>query len=485
MTLFNGADSAVTTIAWRGNVVAWGDATQVRIMDLATQSAICFLNCPQGVSTYSPLPCCLFWESESDLYIGWADSIRHVELSIATGGPGESEVVTARSVVDWETDCIVCGLSSFDAYHMIILGYAPPFESDLGLALDDDDDEEEEEVQDKNEDKEDKSNLKNSDITNNQYINKNKNKVKNESKNNGFDDDAVVGLSQPEIQIILRSTGEVISSDLLVLQHETMGGPSSFRMLSTYDCLSRSQDGQKWRLNEVREKCPRGGLRGLAPSLFILSPQDFVVARVRDVNDYIKKALDDLDLKGAVELAQGDRLSLKTYRYADLLSLYLEDLLDRDRTFDFDNKNSNMIENETVNLISNINNINSSGSNSSIGANAKLNYLAALTQTKKKPTDYVALAARESHRLIGNDAVLWERWVYAFAKRRHLHYISPFIPVKDPRLPNTVYEVHYTRKQCIRLFLFFLFFICTHRVFAKFIVLNDFIKNCVKNYIIS
>ena len=442
VTLFNGADSAVTTIAWRGNVVAWGDATQVRIMDLATQSAICFLNCPQGVSTYSPLPCCLFWESESDLYIGWADSIRHVELSISTGGPGESEVVTARSVVDWETDCIVCGLSSFDADHMIILGYAPPFESDLGLALDDDDDNDDHE--DENEDKVDKSNLKNSDITNNQSINKNKSKDKN--MNNGFEDDAVIGLSQPEIQIILRSTGEIISSDLLVLQHETMGGPSSFRMLSTYDCLSRSQDGQKWRLNEVREKCPRGGLRGLAPSLFILSPQDFVVARVRDVNDYIKKALDDLDLKGAVELAQGDRLSLKTYRYADLLSLYLEDLLDRDRTFDFDNKNVNMIENETVNPISNTNNNSSSSSSSSIGANAKLNYLAALTQTKKKPTDYVALAARESHRLIGNDAVLWERWVYAFAKRRHLHHISPYIPVKDPRLPNTVYEVHYIRK---------------------------------------
>ena len=456
VTLFNGADSAVTTIAWRGNVVAWGDATQVRIMDLATQSAICFLNCPQGVSTYSPLPCCLFWESESDLYIGWADSIRHVELSIATGGPGESEVVTARSVVDWETDCIVCGLSSFDADHMIILGYAPPFESDLGKALDDDDDDDYEVYEDEKEDDEDeKSNLNNSDIMNNQDINKNK----NENKNNECEDAAVVGLSQPEIQIILRSTGEVISSDLLVLKHETMGGPSSFRMLSTYDCFSRSQDGQKWRLNEVREKCPRGGLRGLAPSLFILSPQDFVVARVRDVNDYIKKALDDVDLKGAVELAQGDRLSLKTYRYADLLSLYLEDLLDRDRTFDFDNKSGNMIENETVNPITNINSNSNGGSSSSssIGANAKLNYLAALTQTKKKPTDYVALAARECSRLIGNDAVLWERWVYAFAKRRHLHHISPFIPVKDPRLPNTVYEVHHICEQFIRFFCLFSF----------------------------
>ena len=407
-------------------MVAWGDATQVRIMDLATQSAICFLNCPQGVSTYSPLPCCLFWESESDLFIGWADSVRHVELSIASGGAGESEIVTARSVVDWETDCIVCGISSFDADHMIILGYAPPFESDLGRSLNDDESDQDEDEEDEDE----KLDLKKPDITNNKHTN----------KNNDLDEPAVVGLSQPEIQIILRSTGEVICSDLLVLKHETMGGPSSFSMLSTYDCLSRSQDGHKWRLSEVRDNCPRGGLRGLAPSLFILSPQDFVVARVRDVNDYIKKALDDVDLKGAVELAQGDRLSLKAYRYADLLSLYIEDLLDRDRSLD--NKSSGMIESEAINPLSNSSSSSSSSSSSNVGTNAKLNYLAALAQTKKNPYDYVALAARECRRLIGNDAVLWERWVYAFAKRRHLHQLSPFIPVKDPRLPNTVYEVH-------------------------------------------
>lgn len=177
----------------------------------------------------------------------------------------------------------------------------------------------------------------------------------------------------------------------------------------------------------------------MAPSLFILSAQDFVVARVRDVNDYIKKALDDLDLKGAVELAQGDRLSLKAYRYADLLSLYIEDLLDRDRT-------SGMGESESVPVNTTPTNSSRSGSSSSssgVGANAKLNYLAALAQPKKKAIDYAALAAKECRRLIGNDVVLWERWVYAFTKRRHLHHISPFIPVKDPRLPNTVYEVRF------------------------------------------
>ena len=47
----------------------------------------------------------------------------------------------------------------------------------------------------------------------------------------------------------------------------------------------------------------RGGLRGLAPTLFILAPQDLVVARVRDVNDRIQQALDKADLRLAVDLA--------------------------------------------------------------------------------------------------------------------------------------------------------------------------------------
>jgi hypothetical protein len=454
VTLFNGADSPVSVIAWRGNIVAWGDATQVRIMDLSTQSAICFLNCPQGVSAYSPLPCCLFWESECDILIGWADSVRHVELSTTPGGVGAPDIITARSVIDWETDCIVCGISSFDADHVVLLGYAPPVEEDLGTVI--------------------------SDV----YSGKEKNSKHLKTTGSGYTDNSVgenlddnfrsavgtvIGLNQPEIQIVLRSTGELISSDLLVLNHESMGGPSTFRLLSTYTCLSHGRDAQKWRLSEVLETCPRGGLRGLAPTLFILSPQDFVVARVRDVNDYIKKALDTVDLKRAVELAKADRLSLKTYRYADLVTLYIDDLLDRDRPSESSSNSSNAsssnsVDNEdfeetpdTVNHTTTNTNINSNSSGNGSGSGSgntpssssknmsmsspKNNYLLALTQTRKRPTDYSALAARECQRLIGDDVVLWERWVYAFAKRRCLHHISPFIPIKDPRLSNTVYEV--------------------------------------------
>ncbi len=54
----------MTTIAWRGEVVAWADAGQVRVMNITSQAAICYLNSPPNVGPSNPFPCHLFWESE-------------------------------------------------------------------------------------------------------------------------------------------------------------------------------------------------------------------------------------------------------------------------------------------------------------------------------------------------------------------------------------------------------------------------------------
>ena len=88
VSLFTGADSPVSAISWRGNIVAWADSSQVRLMDVTTQTAICYLCCPEGVGPHHTLlPCSLFWESDCDLLVGWGDSFRHVEL-VATTLPG-------------------------------------------------------------------------------------------------------------------------------------------------------------------------------------------------------------------------------------------------------------------------------------------------------------------------------------------------------------------------------------------------------------
>jgi hypothetical protein len=253
VTLFNGADSAISNIAWRGNVVAWADATQVRLMNLSTQSAICFLDSPIGVGIESPLPCCLFWESEFDLMIGWGDSFRHIDL-ITTPLPGigtgtiDGELITARNVVNWETDCIICGISSFDADHVLILGYAPPEEEELGndLVIQNDSNETEKELLSISEPN------PISHFGNNYDIGKNKKSFLNNPKNiQNVSEKKMplkITLNQPEVQIISRLTGEVISSDILPLDNISMQGPRAYHLLSSYYSQTHERDANKWKL---------------------------------------------------------------------------------------------------------------------------------------------------------------------------------------------------------------------------------------------
>lgn len=51
------------------------------------------------------------------------------------------------------------------------------------------------------------------------------------------------------------------------------------------------------------------------------------------------------------------------------------------------------------------------------------------------------LAAEECPRLLEGDPTAWERWIYGFARMRRLPAVVPFVPIKDPRLPASVYEV--------------------------------------------
>jgi len=329
--LFRGSGTPVCALAWRGDVVAWADSSQVRVMDVATQAAICYLNSPPNVGPSNPFPCRLFWESEYDLLVGWADSLRHLQLvytSYSGGEDGQSRSgqadIRARLVADWRCDTIVCGVSSFDQDHVAVLGYTPPDDKDDGGAV------------------------------------------------------------GPELMLMHRSDGSVVSADVLPLVGWDELSPESLHMVSNYSCYSRRSDYLKWSLAASSK---RGGYRGLPPFTYILSTHDAVVARVRDVNDRITAALQQGDLRKAVDLAQGDRHTLRIYQYHDLVRAYVNSLFNEDKA---------------------------------------------------------ELAAEECHRLIGGDAdgaALWESWIFEFANRKRLSCIAPYVPVETPRLSNSVYKV--------------------------------------------
>ena len=341
LILFSGDDSAVSVISWRGNVIAWADACQVRLLDIASKTAICCLSSPAGVSKVNPYPCKLFWESNSNLYIGWADNFRNLELLTQSTAEGDSnaavigvkQTVNARTVADWQADVIISGLSSFDSNHVIILGYVPP-------------------------------------------------DIRNYEGTNDEDECEDSQLDQPEIQILKKDNGSAVVCDVIPVHGNKLRGPWSYHLASNYGNFNRRNNLHRWELENYRST--RGGTKGMCPTCYLTSGEDFIVVRVRDINDRVHSALETGDIKKAVCLAFSDRTSLRQYQLHDLMTLYLEDLLDNGRP---------------------------------------------------------DLAAEECNALIGRDAILWERWIHAFIVRKELPHIAPYIPIKSPRLPSSVYEV--------------------------------------------
>lgn len=44
-------------------------------------------------------------------------------------------------------------------------------------------------------------------------------------------------------------------------------------------------------------------------------------------------------------------------------------------------------------------------------------------------------------RVLGSNGAQWENWIYYFAKEKQLEAISKYIPISNPQLPGTVYEM--------------------------------------------
>ena len=397
--LFAGTGTAVGAIAWNGALVAWTDAAQMRVMDITSMTAICYLEAPEGVGVRASFPSSLLWASDTELYVCWADSFRHLEMSHAPARQVSSEEaeprtststhsaenVIARTVTEWQADFIICGVSNFDADHVAMLGYSPPERDDLSFPND-------------------------------------TGPEQSTDKERGEELDP---LNQPELQIINKTSGVAVYIDVLPMVGSVTAGPWSYRMLSSYHAglseialaasvtstatndsstpaganVSVAMVGMRgggdlsanWRLADLLGA--RGGSRNNDPILYVLAPEDIVVARPKDVNDRVTTALENKNLRLAAELAVGDRHNLTRFKFHDILTLYINDLLAAGKD---------------------------------------------------------VLAANECVRLIKGDSILWERWVFAFAKANRLHSILSVIPtgalnnesgISSPRLPGMAYDL--------------------------------------------
>lgn len=363
----DGKNSPVKAIAWNDNLVAWADDEGLYLFDIATKSAIGRVPTPCGPGDRDLYPVSIRWTDTDQLLLGWAYTVTvlKVKTSVEEGLLTEAGNLVLKVVHSWETDCVVAGIHAFDRDHILYLGYSTISADEMGYS------EEAEnaaiEEGDENEDADVDQVPTPADTT-----------TGGATRSPGATADL-------EVIVAKIGDGEIVSADVLPLQGNLYlsQGPFQFQLLSSYDTrtLLRDPPHRQWQLHHYNEV--RGGDQGKAPLLFISSPEDIVIGRVRDVNDRVRAALGHGDLKLAVEVAQYDRASLRVYGYAELLEGYIAQLL-----------NSN------------------------------------------EP----AMAAKEIGRLAGMDAILWETWVYRFIKMGLLDYLCLEIPTQKPRLERNLYE---------------------------------------------
>eukprot|EP01039_Chlorochromonas_danica_P006320 gene6320-6969_t len=381
-----GNGSPVTTLAWRGGLVAWADLSSLRVMDLTSQTAICRLNIPHGILPDDGIDCKIFFKSDHDLFVAWGASMRVLHFEVASAASqavlgGGCAPLAATITVDWTSDSIICGVYPFDRDHLLYLGYAPPDESEdshcPSIDQEEDDDgggEEEEEV----------------------VV-----LPQEESYNNN---------NEAEIIIAKIATGEVVYSGLLSLRGSNMQGPHDYLLLSSYAYQAGgSQESEKWSLQSMTStQGSRGGDRGLAPLFFLLSSQDAVLARLVDINDRVTSALAQGHLRQAVEIARSDRSSLRAYSYHDLFMFYLDNLLSPPPPAPASTPPG-------------------SGSTAVLLDHGGPAYLA-------------SLGAKECGHFVGPDVLLWEKVVQRFKQKHYLHYLCLSLPLESPRLAQEIYE---------------------------------------------
>jgi vacuolar protein sorting-associated protein 41 len=145
----------IEAIEWRGALVAWADASGIKLFDVESMTRIAHVDRPTGarpalyptISSLKPIMC---FETSDNLLVAWGDCVMTMKIKETisgkpmldnptvgmTGLPADAPtptdavatVVKRRTVecsMAWELDCIACGVVPLDADNLVILGLVP------------------------------------------------------------------------------------------------------------------------------------------------------------------------------------------------------------------------------------------------------------------------------------------------------------------------------------------------------------------------
>jgi hypothetical protein len=337
-------EGTIHCIAWTKSLIAWGNDWGVKIYDVEKEIRVSFIERPENCPPFDICRCHLFWEDEQTLLIGWADSVKIVEIrdtQRTQGGQSTNMPLRYAEIVSlFHVDYIVCGLSPWDDTNLAILAYIPR-ESEFGEP----------------------------DVPS------------NSSADGGAGDAGVDEPQRPELHIVSRDSGDDISCDALPIRGFECYRATDYSLCSSAGCIG--EGGAVGGMGSALG-VPMDQNDDDMPTMYIVSPKDIVVAKARDVDDKISWALQGENYEEAMAIAEEHRLQLKTHRLQELVEKYLGNLL-----------------------------------------------------YKKEFEKAASLCPR----LLAGSALLWERWVWAFAQMGELPTIAHYIPTSNPRLGVAQYDM--------------------------------------------
>ncbi|KAG9442877.1 hypothetical protein H6P81_018731 [Aristolochia fimbriata] len=130
--VLHSGEGPIHSVKWRTSIVAWANDAGVKLLDMANDQRLTFIERPRGSPRPELLIPHLVWQDDSLLVIGWGTSVKIVAItsSLSNGANGThrnihtSNIKRVDIVASFQTSYFISGLAPYgDA--LVVLAYIP------------------------------------------------------------------------------------------------------------------------------------------------------------------------------------------------------------------------------------------------------------------------------------------------------------------------------------------------------------------------
>jgi len=121
--VLHAGEGPVHAIEWRKDLIAWANARGVKIYDYKTRQRLAYIARENSnISTNDNHRCCLFWQDDTHLLIGWDDTVKIAEVKSGVGSKGAASTRQVQILRKFRFDVLICGVANWDD-KLVVLAY--------------------------------------------------------------------------------------------------------------------------------------------------------------------------------------------------------------------------------------------------------------------------------------------------------------------------------------------------------------------------